>query len=189
MNSWCALIAYVAGKRSQTLFLHLRPDCGCSLWNNSNKWLQLEMEDGGCFAAAATGGHSRLVSRPAALWPQPGSSSAPEIWSFLPDSRSSPKAGEALERSHYLGKNNPKTTQKKESGWWSATRRASASRKVSHFPPPHIWNFPFPRLNYNVINFVNNNYIFHYRIAHKGRRKTLSQDSPLSCLVSVCLFN
>lgn len=27
MNSWCALIAYVAGKKSQTLFLYLRPDC------------------------------------------------------------------------------------------------------------------------------------------------------------------
>lgn len=49
----------------------------------------------------------------------------------------------------------------------------------------HIWNFLFPQLNYIVINFVNNNYIFHYRIARKGRCKTLSQDSPLSCL---CLF-
>lgn len=49
----------------------------------------------------------------------------------------------------------------------------------------HIWNFLFPQLNYIVINFVNNNYIFHYRTARKGRCKTLSQDSPLSCL---CLF-
>lgn len=31
-----------------------------------------------------------------------------------------------------------------------------------------------PQLNYNVINFVNNNYIFHDRILSKARRKTLS---------------
>ncbi len=31
-----------------------------------------------------------------------------------------------------------------------------------------------PQPNYNVINFVNNNYIFHDRILSKGRCKTLS---------------
>lgn len=159
-----------------------------SLWNNSNKWLQLKTEYRGCCTAAATGGHSRLVSHPPASWPQTGSSSAPEIWSFLPDSRSmtSAMADEALERSHHLEKN--KNNTEKGIGMMKCNWKGVNVQKSVPLSP-HIWNFLFPRLNYNVINFVNNNYIFHYRIARKGRCKTLSQDSPLSCLVSVCLFN
>lgn len=188
MNSWCALIAYVAGKKSQTLFLYLRPDCwalyGITAISDSS-WRR------------STGD----VARPRPQEGTAGSSHTRRLHGHRQEAALPLKFGVFSPR---------QSINDISDGWWSAgaippfrknknnTEKGIGMMKcnwkgvnVQKSVPlsPHIWNFLFPRLNYNVINFVNNNYIFHYRIARKGRCKTLSQDSPLSCLVSVCLFN
>lgn len=177
---------------SQTLFLYLRPDCwahyGITAISDSN-WRRRTGDVSWPRPQEGTAGssHSRQLHGDGEE-PQPGRSSAPEILSFLPDSQSmtSPMADEALERPHHL--ETTKNTTGKGIGMMKCNSK-SVNLQKSVPLCPHIWSSLFPPLNYNVINLVNNNYIFHYRIARKGRCKTLSQDSPLSCLVSVCLFN
>lgn len=69
MNSWCLQIAYTVGKWSQSLFLYLRTDSWAHYGSKSgSNDAQTEEESRECFMAAATGGHSRLISQPAALF-------------------------------------------------------------------------------------------------------------------------
>lgn len=192
MNSWCAQIAYVAGKRSQALFLYLKPARWAHYGIAEFKVTPIGDRGQGMFHGR---GHRR--AQQARLTPG----------SFMAMERSHSQEAALLWKSGVFFQT---VSPWHHNGWWSAgaiplfrrnknnteaglgtMKCNSKSVNLQKSVPlsTHIWNFCFPRLNYNVINFVNNNYIFHYRIARKGRCKTLSQDSPLSCLVSVCLFN
>lgn len=66
-------------------------------------------------------------------------------------------------------------------------------RDNSEESAPHLTHFhdlnPLKQINYGVINFASDNYIFYYRILSKGRCATLSEGPPIKLFVSVCLFN
>lgn len=81
MNSWRLQIAYTAGKWSQSLFLYLRTDCWAHYGSKSDSnEAQTEEEGRECFMAAATGGHSRLISHPAALFRGRGARVKKQLW-------------------------------------------------------------------------------------------------------------
>lgn len=73
-----------------------------SLWNNSNKWLQLETKERGCFTAVATGGHSRLVSQPAAVRRWRGATARTQLCSWNLEFSSRHSVNDIID------------------GWWSA---------------------------------------------------------------------
>lgn len=102
----------------------------------------------------------------------------------IADSSTTLMAAQMLEWSHCLEETKQNKITKDD---WDDEVQLEKHQNLQKSVPllTRIWNFLSPQLNYNGINFANNNYIFHYRTARKERCKTRSQGSPLSCL---CLF-